>query len=88
MAKAPPLAAGVRAVLASLSQFRERARARAVERYDLAPWIEFNTAQGVLFQEEGAPSGELVAQLLVSGTIWLVIPFVIGLLRLLRAEPK
>ena len=55
---------------------------------DLAPWIEFNTAQGLLFQNEGAPSGELVSQLLVSGTIWLVVPFVIGLLRLLRAEPK
>lgn len=55
---------------------------------DLAPWIEFNTAQGLLFQQEGAPSGELVAQLIVSGTIWLVVPFGIGLLRLMRAEPK
>ena len=55
---------------------------------DLAPWIEFNTAQGQLFANEGAPSGEVVAQLLVSGFIWLVIPFTIGLLRLLRAEPK
>lgn len=55
---------------------------------DLAPWIEFNTAQQLMFVDEGAPSGELLAQLLVSGTIWLVIPFAIGLLRLLRAEPK
>lgn len=55
---------------------------------DLAPWIEFNTAQGLLFQNEGAPSGEVMGQLLVSGTIWLVLPFVLGLLRLLRAEPK
>lgn len=55
---------------------------------DLAPWIEFNTAQGMLFQEEGAPSSEVVFQLLVSGTIWLVVPFTLGLLRLLRAEPK
>ena len=55
---------------------------------DLAPWIEFNTAQGLLFQNEGAPSGEVVAQLLVSGFIWLVIPFGVGLWRLLRAEPK
>ncbi len=55
---------------------------------DLAPWIEFNTAQGLLFQDEGAPSGQVVAQLLVSGTIWLVVPFALGLLRLLRAEPK
>lgn len=55
---------------------------------DLAPWIEFNTAQGLMFAEEGPPSGEVVAQLLVSGTIWLVVPFAIGLFRLLRAEPK
>jgi ABC-2 type transport system permease protein len=55
---------------------------------DLAPWIEFNTAQGLMFQDEGMPSGEVLAQLLVSGTIWLVVPFVLGLLRLLRAEPK
>jgi ABC-2 type transport system permease protein len=55
---------------------------------DLAPWIEFNTAQGLMFQDEGAPGGELLAQLLVSGTIWLVVPFLLGLLRLLRAEPK
>lgn len=55
---------------------------------DLAPWIEFNTAQTLLFTDEGMPSGEVLAQLLVSGTIWLVIPFVIGLIRLLRAEPK
>ena len=55
---------------------------------DLAPWIAFNTAQGLMFQDEGAPGGELLAQLLVSGTIWLVVPFLLGLLRLLRAEPK
>ena len=55
---------------------------------DLAPWIEFNTAQGLMFQDDGAPGGKLLAQLLVSGTIWLVVPFLLGLLRLLRAEPK
>jgi len=55
---------------------------------DLAPWIEFNTAQGLMFADDGAPSGKLLAQLLVSGTIWLVVPFLLGLLRLLRAEPK
>lgn len=55
---------------------------------DLAPWIEFNTAQTSLFSGDAMPTGEEWGQLLVSGTIWLVIPFVIGLLRLLRAEPK
>ncbi|GAA1476315.1 hypothetical protein GCM10009623_07610 [Nocardioides aestuarii] len=55
---------------------------------DLAPWIEFNTAQTPLFTGDYTPNGEEVAQLLVSGTIWLVLPFAIGLWRLLRAEPK
>lgn len=34
------LAEAVRTVLASLPAYRARARARAVERFDLAPWIE------------------------------------------------
>jgi glycosyltransferase involved in cell wall biosynthesis len=34
------LAAGVRTVLSRLGQYREAARVRAVERFDLAPWIE------------------------------------------------
>jgi ABC-2 type transport system permease protein len=55
---------------------------------DLAPWIEFNTAQTSLFEGDYVPTGEELGQLLVSGTIWLVIPFSIGLWRLLRAEPK
>jgi ABC-2 type transport system permease protein len=55
---------------------------------DLAPWIEFNTARGLMLADDGFPSGEVLGQLLVSGTIWLVVPFVLGLLRLLRAEPK
>ena len=34
------------------------------------------------------PTGEELGQLLVSGFIWLVVPFAVGLWRLLRAEPK
>jgi glycosyltransferase involved in cell wall biosynthesis len=34
------LATAVRTVLARLDTYRERARARAVERFDLAPWVE------------------------------------------------
>ena len=55
---------------------------------DLAPWIEFNTAQAALFEGDYVPTGEETAQLVTSGLIWLVLPFVLGLLRLLRAEPK
>ncbi len=55
---------------------------------DLAPWIEFNTAQASLFEGDAVPTGEELGQLLVSGFIWLVVPFAVGLWRLLRAEPK
>lgn len=55
---------------------------------DLAPWIEFNTAQRSLFTGDGLPTGDEIGQLVTSGLIWLVLPFGIGLWRLLRAEPK
>jgi glycosyltransferase involved in cell wall biosynthesis len=42
------LAAAVRTVLASLDDYRTRARNRAVERFDLVPWIERHR---VLFEE-------------------------------------
>ena len=38
------LADAVRTVLASLDSYRERARARAVEHFDLAPWVERHRA--------------------------------------------
>jgi len=38
------LADAVQTVLGSLDSFRERARARAVERFDLAPWVERHRA--------------------------------------------
>jgi ABC-type transport system involved in multi-copper enzyme maturation permease subunit len=53
----------------------------------LAPWIDFNTAQGQLF-ELSDMTGKEWAHLVVSGFIWLVIPFVLGLRRILRAEVK
>lgn len=55
---------------------------------DLAPWVEFNTAQASLFVGDPMPTGKEFAQLLVTGTVWLLIPFAVGLWRLLRAEPK
>lgn len=54
----------------------------------VAPWIEFNTAQMPLFAGDYTPTGEEWAQLATSGTIWLVIPLVLGLARLLRIEFK
>jgi ABC-2 type transport system permease protein len=54
----------------------------------VAPWIEFNTAQTPLFSGDFRPTGEEWAQIAVTGTIWLVLPFLLGLWRLNRAEVK
>lgn len=53
---------------------------------DVLPWIDFATSQIPLL--DGGWTGEKVAQLLVSGTIWLIIPFVIGARRVMRSEIK
>jgi ABC-2 type transport system permease protein len=55
---------------------------------DIAPWIEFNTAQVPLFQGDFTPSAEEWAQIATSGFIWLVIPLALGIWRLLRIEFK
>jgi ABC-2 type transport system permease protein len=55
---------------------------------EVVPWIEFNTAQSPLFTGDYRASGEEWAQIAVSGVIWLVIPFALGLWRLVRAEVK
>jgi hypothetical protein len=70
-----PIAVGI---LGSLSQGFE----------DFAPWVEFNTAQTPLFQGDYTPTAEQWAQIAVSGTIWLIIPLVLGIWRLLRIEFK
>jgi ABC-type transport system involved in multi-copper enzyme maturation permease subunit len=54
---------------------------------DLQAWIDFGFAQTPLF-EGGSPTGEQWAQIGVSGTIWLVIPMVIGVWAVLRSEVK
>lgn len=54
----------------------------------VAPWIEFNYAQNPLFTGDYHATGQEWAQIIVSGTIWLVIPFAIGLQRLVKAEVK
>jgi ABC-type transport system involved in multi-copper enzyme maturation permease subunit len=55
---------------------------------DIAPWIEFNTAQVPLFDGDYTPTGEEWAQIATSGTIWLIIPLAFGIWRLLRIEFK
>jgi ABC-2 type transport system permease protein len=53
---------------------------------DLAPWLDFQSASGELY--EMPLTGDQWAHLAVSGFIWLVVPLVIGLWRILRAEVK
>jgi ABC-2 type transport system permease protein len=55
---------------------------------DVAPWIEFNTAQTPLISSPYSPTGEEWAQIAVSGTIWLLLPLAIGIWRLMRIEFK
>jgi ABC-2 type transport system permease protein len=55
---------------------------------DIAPWIEFNTAQGPLFTGDYTPTGEEWAQIAISGFIWLIVPLAVGIWRLLRIEFK
>ncbi|WP_300401082.1 ABC transporter permease subunit [Nocardioides sp.] len=53
---------------------------------DLQPWVDFNYAQGQLFDQ--VPSAEQWANLGVSGLVWLVLPLAVGLRLVLRSEVK
>ena len=54
---------------------------------DAAPWIDLGTAQTPLFSGTNL-STENWWQLASSTMIWVVLPFVVGLVRVLRAEVK
>ena len=53
---------------------------------DVWPWIDFNYAQGSLFN--GSMTGEEWANLGVTSVIWLVIPMAVGLRMVMRSEVK
>lgn len=53
---------------------------------DLQPWVDFNYAQGALF--DGNLTGEQWANVAVSGVVWLVIPLAVGLFLIRRSEVK
>ncbi|CUR56397.1 conserved membrane hypothetical protein [metagenome] len=53
---------------------------------ELAPWIDFQSAQGPLY--EMSLSGSEWGHLIASGFLWLVVPLAIGIWRVLRAEIK
>lgn len=53
---------------------------------DLQPWVDFNFAQGELF--EGHLTSEQWAQLGTSGLVWLALPLAVGLWLVRRSEVK
>lgn len=53
---------------------------------DIVPWIDFQSAQAELY--ELPLSAEQWGHLVVSGGLWLGVPLVLGVLRVLRAEVK
>lgn len=54
---------------------------------DVAPWVDLGTAQVPLF-EGGDLTGEQWARVVTTFALWVVLPFVLGLWRVSRAEVK
>jgi ABC-2 type transport system permease protein len=54
---------------------------------DIQPWIDFQAAQNPV-RDLSLNTGEEWGNLLVSGAVWLGIPLVVGLRRILSAEVK
>lgn len=50
-------------------------------------WIDFQSAQAPVY-DWSVDTGEEWGHLLTSGALWLVLPLVLGILRILRAEVK
>jgi len=57
---------------------------------DSAPWVDLGTAQEPLFElgSGGELTGDQLAHLGTTALIWILLPFVIGLARVMRAELK
>jgi ABC-2 type transport system permease protein len=53
---------------------------------DLRPWVDFDYAQSALFH--GVLTTQQWTQLAFTGTVWLAIPMIIGLARVMKAEIK
>lgn len=53
---------------------------------DLAPWLDFQSAQGPVY--DLTVNGEEWGHLVVSGLVWLGLPLAFGVWRVLRAEVK
>lgn len=55
---------------------------------DPAPWLDLGTAQAPLFSGVFELTGEQYAQLATATLLWVVLPFVAGLVRVMRTELK
>lgn len=55
---------------------------------DLAPWLDLQTAQSPLVNGDFSLTGEQLAQVGVTALVWVVLPFVAGWSRVMRAEVK
>ena len=53
----------------------------------VAPWLDLNTAMAPAFEQQTFQVGDW-AHIAVAGTIWVLLPLALGLLRLLRREVK
>jgi ABC-type transport system involved in multi-copper enzyme maturation permease subunit len=54
---------------------------------DIAPWVDLGTSQTPLFSGTNL-TGEEWAQVATSSAIWILLPFLLGLWRVMRAELK
>jgi ABC-2 type transport system permease protein len=54
---------------------------------NVAPWLDLNTAMAPAFEQQTFQAGDW-AHIAVAGTIWVVLPLALGLMRLLRREVK
>jgi ABC-type transport system involved in multi-copper enzyme maturation permease subunit len=54
---------------------------------DIAPWVDLGTSQQPLFSGVNL-SGDEWAQLATSSAIWILLPLLVGLVRVMRAEVK
>jgi ABC-type transport system involved in multi-copper enzyme maturation permease subunit len=56
--------------------------------HDLQPWLDIQFAQSGLFIFDQALTGEQWANIGVTGVVWLVVPLLVGLRLVMRAEVK
>jgi ABC-2 type transport system permease protein len=54
---------------------------------DSAPWLDLNTAIAPAYEQQTLQAGDW-AHVAVSGTLWVLVPLALGLVRLLRREVK